>query len=300
MQRGSRMRLRNLVAPVIAAGMLVTMMATATAEQPATGAFAETWARTDQPVAEYVAERTWMWGPQAISGPVLEYYDEAPNGYRLVQYYDKSRMEITNPDGDQSSEWYVTNGLLAKEMVTGEAQLGDDNYYYLGAAEIPVAGDYDDADAPTYATFADKLYVPLGYGGAVIDTRIDRYGNTWTDDSVAYNNVYADVYVVETNHRVASVFWGFMNSYGTVYEDGFYYDDDLFSNPFYATGFPITEAYWASVKVGGVYRDVLMQCFERRCLTYTPDNPNGFEVEAGNIGLHYYVWRYGELPVAYQ
>lgn len=67
-------------------------------------------------------------------------------------------------------------------------------------------------------------------------------------------------------------------------------------NPVYATGLPITEAYWASVKVGGAYRDVLIQCFERRCLTHTPDNPNGFEVEAGNTGLHYYIWRYGELP----
>jgi hypothetical protein len=37
-----------------------------------------------------------------------------------------------------------------------------------------------------------------------------------------------------------------------------------------------------------------MQCFERRCLTYTPDNPEGWQVEAGNVGRHYYYWRYGE------
>jgi DNA-binding beta-propeller fold protein YncE len=35
-----------------------------------------------------------------------------------------------------------------------------------------------------------------------------------------------------------------------------------------------------------------MQCFERRCLTYTPGNPPGFVTEAGNVGLHYYAWRY--------
>ena len=34
-----------------------------------------------------------------------------------------------------------------------------------------------------------------------------------------------------------------------------------------------------------------MQCFERRCLTYTPGNPEGFVVEAGNVGQHYYEWR---------
>ncbi|HEX5165535.1 MAG TPA: hypothetical protein VFV93_09080, partial [Thermomicrobiales bacterium] len=59
---------------------------------------------------------------------------------------------------------------------------------------------------------------------------------------------------------------------------------------------PITEAYWATVKVNNQYVDVLMQCFERRCLTYTPGNPDGWKVEAGNVGLHYYVWRYGMMP----
>ncbi|MGH9174747.1 MAG: N-acetylmuramoyl-L-alanine amidase family protein, partial [Vicinamibacterales bacterium] len=59
-----------------------------------------------------------------------------------------------------------------------------------------------------------------------------------------------------------------------------------------------TEAYWANVKLKGVYTDVLIQCFERRCLTWTPDNPAGWLVEAGNIGRHYYDWRYrGQQPV---
>ncbi len=39
-----------------------------------------------------------------------------------------------------------------------------------------------------------------------------------------------------------------------------------------------------------------MQCFERRCLTYTPSNATGWQVEAGNVGRHYYTWRYGQLP----
>jgi DNA-binding beta-propeller fold protein YncE len=37
-----------------------------------------------------------------------------------------------------------------------------------------------------------------------------------------------------------------------------------------------------------------MQCFERRCLTYTPDNSAGWQVEAGNVGQHYYAWRYAD------
>ncbi len=42
-----------------------------------------------------------------------------------------------------------------------------------------------------------------------------------------------------------------------------------------------------------------MQCFQRRCLTYTPGNDEGWQVEAGNVGRHYYTWRYGhEMPGA--
>ena len=291
---------KKLAAPVLVGAAMVASMVTASAVQPGTYEFAATWARTDLAVAENVERRTWMWGPDAISDVMIEPYIDSPDGERLVQYFDKSRMEINDPYADPNAEWFVSNGLLAKELITGCVQLGDDFCDPYASAEIPVAGDYDDPYAPTYATFADKLYVPLGYDGAVIDTRIDRDGNTWTDSSVAYNNVYAEYYVPETNHRVASVFWWFMNSDGAVFEDGAYKLGPLFSNPFYATGYPITEAYWAEVKVGGEYRDVLIQCFERRCLTYTPGNSLGFEVEAGNIGLHYYVWLYGELPEAYQ
>ncbi|CAN5553129.1 hypothetical protein BH23CHL2_BH23CHL2_01200 [soil metagenome] len=43
---------------------------------------------------------------------------------------------------------------------------------------------------------------------------------------------------------------------------------------------------------------MMMQCFERCCLTYTPGNPDGFLVEAGNVGQHYRAWRYAEQPEA--
>jgi hypothetical protein len=37
---------------------------------------------------------------------------------------------------------------------------------------------------------------------------------------------------------------------------------------------------------------VMVQPFERRVLSYTPTNPALFRVERGNIGQHYYRWRY--------
>ena len=85
-----------------------------------------------------------------------------------------------------------------------------------------------------------------------------------------------------------------MNSIGTVWHFGLFVEAELFQNPFFATGFPITEAYWVTAKVTGIPRDVLVQCFERRCLTYTPGNAPEWRVEAGNVGRHYFAWRFGE------
>ncbi|MFW6075502.1 MAG: lamin tail domain-containing protein, partial [Chloroflexota bacterium] len=84
-------------------------------------------------------------------------------------------------------------------------------------------------------------------------------------------------------------------SSGLVYQDGGYQEAPLFENPFFATGFPVTAPYWARVAVGGSVQDVLLQCFERRCLTYTPENDPGWQVESGNVGQHYYTWRYDQL-----
>src|SRR5205085_12057270 len=37
---------------------------------------------------------------------------------------------------------------------------------------------------------------------------------------------------------------------------------------------------------------VLIQPFQRRVLTYVPSFPAGWRVQMGNIGQHYYDWRY--------
>src|SRR5690606_37446134 len=118
-----------------------------------------------------------------------------------------------------------------------------------------------------------------------------------SDPALAERGVTAATLVGETNHTVASVFWAFMQSEGLVQRDGQMVTDKLFANPFYATGLPVTEPYWASVKIGGTPREVLLQCFERRCLTFTPENPPAWQVEAGNVGRHYYQWRYGQGEV---
>ena len=53
-------------------------------------------------------------------------------------------------------------------------------------------------------------------------------------------------------------------------------------------GFAISEPFFATVKVAGAQKQVMVQVFERRVLTYTATNPAAFQVEMGNIGRHYY------------
>jgi hypothetical protein len=44
-------------------------------------------------------------------------YQEGPDGQHLVQYFDKSRMEINKPDADPNDPFFVTQGLLARDMI---------------------------------------------------------------------------------------------------------------------------------------------------------------------------------------
>ena len=291
-------RIRLLLAMAITGLIMLSTVAPATAIEPGTSAFDRTWSRTDRPVAETQVSRTWMWGPSAFSSAMSEYYEEAPGEYRVVQYFDKTRMEIsTDPAADPNSPWYVTNGLLARELVTGQMQYGDTLFVDLLPAEVNVAGDANDANGPTYASFSQLLGASPAAEGAVLSQRLDRAGTVTDDPALVERNVQAAHFVPETNHVVAAPFWEFMNAEGVVYELAGFQEARLFDNPFFATGFPISEAYWATVLVGGTPRDVLIQVFERRVLTFTPENGPGWQVEAGNVGQHYFRWRYdADIP----
>jgi hypothetical protein len=283
---------------IVVGTLMVSLAGAATgrAESAANDSFGATWARTDQPVAAGQVNRTWMWGPEAFTTALSEPYWDSPGGWRQVQYFDKSRMEISDPDGDQTSVWYVTNGLLAKELMTGDVALSDGEIVlFASPANINVAGDGDDPDGPTYATFEPLMSAQPYPAGQAITATVDRAGNVGEDAALASMGVVAQHYVAATNHMVASPFWDFMNSTGTVWDGSGYSDGQLFQDPYFATGLPLTEAYWADVRVAGVQQQVLIQVFERRVLTYTPGNAPEWRVEAGNVGRHYYEWRYGEL-----
>ena len=247
------------------------------------------WDREDRPVAAGAAQRTWMWGPQPFA-VFEEPYADATGGHRAVEYWDKARMEVNQPRADRSNRWYVTNGLLVRELITGQLQVGDNQFIPRAPAQIPVAGDPDDQTGPTYATLARVLTAPPTPVGAEIRQRLHRDGTVTQDGP---GGVHAAYLVPQTQHTIADVFWAYLQSEGPIWNGQAFVTGKLFDPLFFATGYPITEAYWAQVKVGGQVKDVLIQCFERRCLTYTPSNPPGWQVEMGNVGWHYARWRYG-------
>lgn len=262
-------------------------------------AFNNVWNRTDKQVASGQLSRTWLWGPGPFSQGLTEEYAEAPGGTRLVQYFDKSRMELTNPAGDKNSPYYVTNGLIAKELMSGQMQVGNNAFHNRQPALIGVAGDPDDKTGPTYAAL-NRVAKPAANDevGVPVAGFIDREGNTSFDkgDYGKKWKVSYAYYEPTTKQNIAGPFWSFLTQEAQVLNgQGQPVKGKLFDPVFYATGLPITGAYWAEVKVGGEVKDVLIQAFERRVLTFTPTNTPAYQVEMGNIGRHYFEWRYKDI-----
>ena len=302
MKRVKRITFGKRAGTIVALLLLTLMMAApVSANHIDNPDFARTWERTDKPVNDGTVERTWIWGLNVTNETSMEPYAESPGGMREVQYFDKSRMEINDPNAFDDGLWFVTNGLLVVEMVEGKYQIGDTAFDESpDPADVNIVGDPADGSGlgPTYADINDfgLMGMAATAEGATITAVVQADGSVANDDSYASFGITADerVTIDSIDHTVASVFWEFMNSEGIVWENGQNVTERLFENAFYATGLPITEAYWATALVGGTETDILWQCFERRCLTYTPVNEAGYQVEAGNVGQHYYRWRYGD------
>ncbi len=269
--------------------LVVSLLPAVAGSEPLTNPdFASTWTREDAPVAAGTANRAWLWGPEPFTAELEEPYGD---GFRTVQYFDKARMEINDPSGERD-RWFVTTGLLATELMTGAMQVSDYAYIQRGPALIPVAGDADDPDAPTYASF-DRVRNATPFNtGTTLVAMIDRDGHVVADQHFARYAAIATVHVPETSHTIANVFWDFLRQTGPVVESGETVQGRVFEPWYYAVGLPVSEAYWSTVQVGGEPKDVLIQVFERRVLTYTPANEPAWRVEPGNVGLHYYWWRY--------
>ena len=260
------------------------------------------WIEQDRLVGSTGVVRPYTWGPSVPEAPVArqEPYNTSPGGSRQVQYFDKARMEINNP-----ANGIVTSGLAVKELVSGLRQDGDTTFTPLQPSRTQVAGDAVSVNpnAPVYASFTgvvtlgglDSRSKPNAVGSS-INAFIAKDSTVGT--ITAPENITVGTFEGNTGHNIAKPFFDFMNQTGPItdpisgarLEGRKVYTDDPTTNVF---GLAISEPYWVSTNVASVSRLVLVQLFERRVLTYNPANTSS-KVEMGNLGQHYYQWRYVE------
>src|SRR3712207_60632 len=236
--------------------------------------FRSVWAATDQAPGD----RSWTWGPRPWFD-YREFYKQSPNGLRQVQYFDKARMEINNPRAQQG-RFYVTNGLLPVEMVSGRVKLGDanteDQYDQRQPAQIPVAGDpfRNNPNAPNYASFrvvasTNNDHRATPQLGQRVSTTFDKNGNIGQRQDLALPGTEIVLFNSQTGHNIPAVFKTFMD----------FYDRPNGVTALFAFGLPITEPYWIRARVAGQEKDIMVQLFERRVLTFTPTNDPQYQVE---------------------
>ncbi|HZG68217.1 MAG TPA: hypothetical protein VEZ12_15845, partial [Herpetosiphonaceae bacterium] len=268
-------------------GRTIQVQSSGSTFQRADLAFEQVWRRADAPVQSGQTTRSWLWGPGPFRS-TSEAYADSLGGSRVVDYYDKARMEITRLSGSREDRYFVTNGLLVKELVSGRMQVGDNLFDERPGAAVAVAGDAGPANpAPPYRAFAPHVSLNLDRRavsrvGSDVTATINTGGNLGEDARLARQETRIAVFEERLGHNIPAVFWQFLERQP---------DDWLF-----AFGYPISEPYWTQARVAGVKKDVLVQLYERRVLTYTPGNPTDFEVEMGNVGQHYHEWRYGQRP----
>ena len=244
------------------------------------------WQAADYDIWRGAVQRTWTWGPDVLAIR-QEPYAGAPGGVRTVYYFDKSRMEINDPQGDRTDQWFITNGLLVREMLAGQVQTGPSATTPLASPAIPLAGDATDNAAVTYAALSTVATLNAGQhaapdrGGKSITTTIDAKGalaeQPWLDGAARYG-----YYEPTLGHNIADVFWKWLGAQPVDWV--------------YAVGYPLSEPYWTNARIGDEHTWVLVQAFERRVLTFVPTASDGWQVAAGNVGGHYYQWRYGSTP----
>jgi hypothetical protein len=244
----------------------------------ASPAFQQQWNSVESVIPNF-------WGPLSTARdgqaePYVEGSYNGQSGMRLVQYFDKARMELTTPTSP------VTNGLLTVELKSGQLQLGDNTFQQQAAANIGIAGD-PNTPGPTYASLA-QLPEKSPQASGSVNLGYDVASNTFVTTAPATDPALTfGAYISDPGGRfgqnVPQVFVNFLNRIPGGYLS--------------AMGYAISPAFAANVQVAGMPNvPVVIQAFQRKVLTYTVSNPAAFQVEFGNIGQHYYTWRYSGNP----
>ena len=290
-----------LVLQLVVSGLTSAIIVRADSPAFADPAFANAWQQLDGPVAAGKVQRPYLWG---TPGTTLResYTFSQTSGTRLVQYFPKGRMELTNPQADPTSPGFVGDGRLVRELVTGQLQVGTNRFLQYDGAEIPVSGDKSLArnpGAPTYRAWGSLFAARASAVGRPVrnvlvapegEGLLLGFRSLNLDNALGSLSKFA-VYFSQTGHNVPDVFWDYLNQSDASGEKLFNWAD-LF-------GLPLTDAYWTKVRQNGQPQDILVQLYERRTLLYNPALPTNYQVYAGDVGSDYYNWRYSqpELPV---
>lgn len=255
------------------------------------------WELSDGAAAAGSESRARLWGDEPIA-ITTEHYRESATSMRSMVYYDKGRLDILNPDDDTNDLWYVSSAALVREMLTGRIQFGETEFVTRGKATIPVVGDLNQPDALTYEKLAplavlepdpQALTAVLGDGardlaelepvsriGDPITSLITARG-TFKTGAVADSTIVVGDYDDVTHRTIAAPFaaWAEAQPYPAIY----------------LLGHALTDPFWIDTVIGGEPQRVLFQAFERRIMTYNPANEAAWQVESGNVGRHYRLWR---------
>ncbi len=259
--------------------VMLLPLATQGASTYADPAFQKQWTSVETTIPNF-------WGPlttarEGQAEPYVQGKYQGQNGKRLVQYFDKARMELTDP-----ATGTVTNGLLTVELKTGALQLGDATYLQNAGASIGIAGD-PGQPGPTYASLGQLPENNAQASGAVslvynAATNTFAPGTPSTDPNAVFSSYLSDP-GGRYGQNIPKAFTDFLAK--------------IPGGALPAMGYPISPPFAASITVNGTANvPVIIQAFQRKVLTYTPSNQPAFQVEFGNIGQHYYQWRYVTLP----
>ncbi len=266
--RESRWRVFGVIGAVLLVSVMVLPAGAADFGDPAFG--------TQWQAGEAITPN--FWGPSVATKSAEQYLYSGTNRTRLVQYFDKGRMErydgVTSTPGTK-----VTNGLLATELITGRLQIADEQFTARTPPAIPIAGDTD-GGGPTYAFLASPAATELTANtptrvNGKVDALVAGSTVTHTTPGTVKDARTFTVYDDPTHHNVPQAFADYRTTVGLA-----------------NIGYAKAEPFVTMIKVAGKLQEVMVQVFERRVLTFTASNPAVFQVEFGNIGQHYYQWRY--------
>ena len=227
-------------------------------------------------------EQQLLWG----GGPLVslvEPFSGAPGNRRLVQYFERGRMEMADSTA-QATTGAISQGLLVREMATGYVQLGYDDFVQGEPAPIALFGAASAAGdaALTYADFAGAVSLQAGdRTGEILDEWIAPGGEI--SEATPPVEILAGSYEPATGYNIPQVTASWLKT------------DPFGLEPNDAIGLPISEPYWVQSGRGddGIS---LVQLFERRVVVYTPDLPLAERFSLTSAGRHYYRWRYGNDP----